>query len=88
MTAEELNRVINTLIAIKDEDEFYIKAYAEELIKAYAKVCVIEELEDLVIHNEDDFDRGRGKHILWRRVEQLEEEINCLLSNKTNDNEQ
>lgn len=45
MTAEELNRVINTLIAIKDEDEFYINAYAEELIKAYAKVCVIEELE-------------------------------------------
>lgn len=68
--SEELNRVINTLIAIKDEDEFYIKAYAEELIKAYTKVCVIEELESFVEY----FDKEYNDRNLINRIKQLKQE--------------
>ena len=72
--SEELNRVINTLIAIKDEDEFYIKAYAEELIKEYAKVCVIEELEGIIKDKRVDWVESNG-YPLWSDIEDRIKEL-------------
>ena len=73
MKSEELNRVINTLIAIKDEDEFYIKLYAKELIKAYAKACVIEELTEL-IKDVEGYVSIVPKHLIKDRIEELKQE--------------
>jgi hypothetical protein len=64
-----------------------IDEYANQRVAKKMK-DVIEDLEILVMQNEDDFDRGRGKHIIWKELERMKEEISCSLSNKSDNNKQ
>lgn len=37
---------------------------------------IFQELEIIVMQNEDDFDRGKGKYYIWEFLEQKEKYLN------------
>lgn len=72
--------------SLSPEDEKQMQDFIAGATSKYVEFeklkAIIEELEDLVFLNEDDFDRGGGKHIIRDRIKQLEKELKLM--NKVN----